>query len=463
MILKEFINRLPHPIRQTFFRVYGSLPLRMRYGRVFWETYRFLQESQWWSQEKLKEYQMKQLHKLLRHAYKNVPYYTRIFDKVGLKPKDIQDFDDFKKIPYLNKDTFKTHFRDIVARNFNTKRLPTVHTSGTTGKPLQFYEDSFTSQKEFASICHQWARVGYKPGDLRVAMRGPINLAKPAVYNPAKKLLRLAPFIDTKEKTSYYLNKINSFGAEFIHGYPGTIVTFAHAIRKYGLKVPFKLKAVLLASEPIYEWQRELVYEVFNCRVFSHYGMAEKVVLAAECEYSTNYHAIPQYGITEIDPQTHEIIGTGFLNYANPFIRYRTTDIASPPFSEKCNKCGREYYPILKAMEGRLGDFIVTPKGALISPAAITFPFANMKTLRDVQLIQDSPTLITIRAVSWMEDDSELFRSEIANLCQDLQEVFGVDMNLKVEIVDKIERSKSGKHKWIKSGISREFFEKDLK
>ena len=44
-------------------------------GKVFWDTYNFLQESQLWSKEKLEEYQMNQLEKLLKNSYENVPYY----------------------------------------------------------------------------------------------------------------------------------------------------------------------------------------------------------------------------------------------------------------------------------------------------------------------------------------------------------------------------------------------------
>mgnify|MGYP001104137220 CR=1 FL=1 len=82
MNLKKFAKRyLPYPLKQGLKYVYGTLPPRFRYGKVFWNTYNFLQESQWWSKEKLEEYQMQQLEKLLKHIYENVPYYRRVFDE----------------------------------------------------------------------------------------------------------------------------------------------------------------------------------------------------------------------------------------------------------------------------------------------------------------------------------------------------------------------------------------------
>jgi len=462
MTLREMVKWLPYPVKQGAKYVYGTLPPRIRYGRVFWETYNFLQESQWWSKEKLEEYQMQQLGKLLHHAYENVPYYRRVFDERGLKPKNIQDFSDLRKLPYLTKDTFKARAKELLARNFEPSKLPTSHTSGTTGKPLQFYQDPLEAQKEWAFVCHQWTRVGYKPGYPRIELRGPINKDNPVYYDPIFKVMRFSPLIDNKDIALYYVEKMRSFGAEFLHGYPGAIASFAYAIKKYGLAVPFKLKAVLSASEALYEWEREIIQEVFGCRVFDFYGQAEHVVMAAECEYSHHYHCLPQYGITEIDPDTHEIIGTGFLNYANPFIRYRTTDIASMPISSKCGKCRRNYYPVFAKVEGRLEDFIITPEGALIAPAIITHPFKDLKTVKDTQVVQKDMDLVVVRAVPWEGKDSQALQVELRQLCRDLQAILGKSVQVKWEIVEEIERTTSGKFKWIVSEVSHDLLENKM-
>jgi len=80
-------RRLPYPAEQGLKYMYGAIPLQFRYGKLFWKTYNFLQQSQWWSQEKLEEYQMQQLSTLLHHACENVPYYRRVFEENGRKSK----------------------------------------------------------------------------------------------------------------------------------------------------------------------------------------------------------------------------------------------------------------------------------------------------------------------------------------------------------------------------------------
>lgn len=70
--------------------------------KTFRNKYIFLQKSQYWNKEQLEEYQLKQLKKLLIHAYENVPYYSKLFDNRGIKLKDIKCLKDIQKLPKLS-------------------------------------------------------------------------------------------------------------------------------------------------------------------------------------------------------------------------------------------------------------------------------------------------------------------------------------------------------------------------
>jgi len=117
MDLEKVVKSLPYPLEQGIRYIYGAVPVPLRYGKTFRQMYAFLQESQWWSREQLEEYQLEQLGRLLEHAYENVPYYRRVFDERGLKPKDIQDFKDLQQLPYLTKEIIQNNLSDLVAKN----------------------------------------------------------------------------------------------------------------------------------------------------------------------------------------------------------------------------------------------------------------------------------------------------------------------------------------------------------
>jgi len=454
--MRNLIRKAPTWIKKPIKYVYSLIPYERRLGKVFWDTYNFLQESQWWSKEQLEEYQMRELEKLLKHAYENVPYYRRVFNERGLKPKDIQDFDDFKKLPCLTKEDVRNNLNDLMAKNLQKSMFRYVYTSGSTGIPLAFYhEKGRTAAKEWAFMVTQWNRVGYKIGDKCIVLRGhvirPARKGKFCEYDPVNKNLFLSSFHMTDEILPEYIAKIREFKPNFIQAYPSAITILARFIKEHNIKPFLTVKAILCASENFYPWQRELLKKTMKCRIWSFYGHTEQTVLAGECEKSTCYHIFPEYGVTELisrdeSPLNHEgeageIVGTGFNNYAMPFIRYKTGDLAVYT-QQKCS-CGRNYQLIEKVV-GRLQEFIVAKDGHLIplGDMQIYYVFDNIKQF---QFYQDKEGEVVFKIVKkdtyTDEDTSRILRS--------LYNRTGGNLKVYLEFVDKILRTDSGKYRFL--------------
>ncbi|MCK4733521.1 MAG: phenylacetate--CoA ligase family protein, partial [Methanophagales archaeon] len=303
--LKQFVASLPHPLLQGMRYAYGAIPLSIRYGKVFRETYAFLQESQWWSKEQLEEYQLQQLSKLLHHAYENVPYYRRVFDEKGLKPKDIQDFKDLQQLPYLTKQIIQDNLEDLKARNYSPSKFQYVTTGGSTGIPMGFYlEKGVSNAKEWAFIKTQWDRVGYHFRDKCVYLRGAVvknaNQGQFWKYAMLNRWLIMSSYHMTDENLPMYIDKIRKYKPKFFQAYPSTITILARYMKENNISAFPTVKAILCGSENLYPSQRQLLEEVFGCRVYSWYGHAEQAVLGGECENSLNYHLFPEYGYTEL-------------------------------------------------------------------------------------------------------------------------------------------------------------------
>lgn len=87
--------------------------------------------------KRLVDYQNKQLHLLVRHAYQNVPYYRKLFECHGLKPDDIRTVEDLSAIPITSKkDLQLLPAKEIVASGVDPNRLLGYSTSGCTGEPF---------------------------------------------------------------------------------------------------------------------------------------------------------------------------------------------------------------------------------------------------------------------------------------------------------------------------------------
>jgi phenylacetate-CoA ligase len=157
------------------------------------------------------------------------------------------------------------------------------------------------------------------------------------------------------------------------------------------------LKAVLCASENLYDFQRKKINEVFNGRVYSFYGHTEHCCLGGECEKSSYYHLFSEYGYTEIinengedvkeENEMGEIVATGFNNYVMPFIRYRTGDIAVNT-NEKC-ECGRNY-KLIKRVQGRVQEFFIDEKENLVIFTWADEPIWHVKhKIKEYQYVQN--------------------------------------------------------------------------
>ena len=465
MNTKDLAKDLPYPLKQGLKYVYGAIPPPIRYGKVFQETYKFLQESQWWGKEQLEEYQLEQLSKLLNHAYENAPYYQRVFDERGLKPKDIRDFKDLQQLPYLTKQIIQDNLEDLKARNYPPSKFQYVTTGGSTGIPMGFYiEKGVSGAKEWAFMTTQWNRVGYKFSDKCVVLRGNVvesaSKGKFWEYDPVNKNLILFSYHLTDENMPKYIKKIREFKPDFIQAYPSAITILARFMKENDIAHFPSIKAILCGSENLYSWQRELLEDVFQCRVYSWYGHTEQAVLAGECEYSNFYHIFPEYGIVELigndgmpvtkENGVGEIVATGFNNYIFPFIRYRTMDIAVRSNS-RC-KCERNY-PLLKDVEGRLQELIITETGRLISMTAINMHSDVFDNVKQFQFYQDKKGEVIfniVKKVSYTEKDTEYIKKE-------LYKKLGDDVDLIIQFVDEIPRTARGKYRFLIQKLPIEF------
>lgn len=336
----------------------------------------FLKESEDWDKDRIEKYQLKEIKRIVDYSYRNCSGYRKLYDGAGVSPDDIKSIDDFKRIPFVQKEMFRDNLDDFSVR---IKNRTYVTTGGSTGIPIGMYRDPLAFPKELASKAHQYYRVGWKEGDRQFVFRGlKIDTNDHMIFIPEFNELRCFSYHLTPEWMEVYLKKAWEYKPEWIRCYPSTCYIFAKFLKDTGQSFP-KIKGILCASENLYDFQKDLLKEVFKCRIFSHYGHYEQAVLAGFCEYEDTYHVLPQYGYAELlDKECNtvttpgeigEIVATSFIMYATPFIRYRTQDLAVFK-SFACSSCGRPYQ-IWERIEGRAQEFFVTGAGRYVSASSV--------------------------------------------------------------------------------------------
>src|SRR4030067_3192646 len=133
---------------------------------------KFLQESQWWSKDQIKQYQLERLKKTLQLAYENTSYYRGLMEVYDMNPYELKSFEDLKKLPLLEKDDVRLHHHEMISNANFYNMLYKCHTSGTSGKPLTLYRDLQNVGFEHAVLMRQWQWAGLKPNDRYVSIKG---------------------------------------------------------------------------------------------------------------------------------------------------------------------------------------------------------------------------------------------------------------------------------------------------
>jgi phenylacetate-CoA ligase len=451
---KNIWERVPRPLKTVLGAVLRAVPQQRLLGKSFRKHLSFIEQAQWWSAEQNREYQLAELRRICALAYEKTGYYRCSFDRIGFTPKDLRSLDDVRRLPTIDRTTLGEHLHEMWTTPPHASNIDYTSTGGTSGMPLGFYIGANRSQIEYAYLTSSWQRVGFKLGLPLAVFRGrPVAKDNSGLYHEYDPLLRYhcySNFHMTDANMRRYIEHVRSIGPCFMHVYPSSATTLARFLVRSGTEPPANIQGIIAESEIVYPEQHRLIEAVFKRRLFACYGLTEKVVAAAECEYASTYHVWPTYGFFELlddagNPVTKpghrgEIVGTGFINSIVPFVRYRTGDYATY-VADFCGQC-RRAHPLITNIRGhRIQENLVTSDGASITWTALNMHDDTFTNVQQFQFYQDTPGRAVLRIVptrSYTDSD----RQRIAHR---LQQKFDQRLRLDFEVVETIALSRSGK------------------
>jgi phenylacetate-CoA ligase len=437
--------------------VLGVLPPGLRVSPLYRRTKRFLSEAQWWDASAIAAWQLARLGETLHHAYENVPGYRELYRSARIQPTDVRSLGDVRQLPFVTKQLIQDNLATFTSSAIPPRRLRYLTTGGSTGVPFGFFQTTTNTVVERAFIHAGWERAGWRLGSASAVLRG-------AFVGSADHFSRFNRFDRELMISTYYLSPasfpeyeaIVRNGIKVIQAYPSALTVLSDLVLGAGRTFP-DVELLLLGSENLYAWQKAMFARAFpRARVFSWYGHAEQVILAPMCEKSDDFHLWPFYGLTELlneaggevaAGETGELVGTSFWDQATPFIRYKTMDLAvrGPP---GCSLCGRQFQ-LLGGVEGRLQELVVTADGRRISMAAINMHDDIFDRLRQFQFFQETPGSVIFRYVP----KSELTQQEAERIRQRLLPKFGPGMDVQLEAVAEIKRTRSGKMRFLEQRL----------
>lgn len=453
-MIVNIYKKLPVFLQNAACTIKGQLQKKERLGGAFLNIFEELRKTEWYTRDEIKKLQNNKLLETINYCYENIPYYRDLFNENSLSPSDIKSVDDLKKVPVLTKELVRENFEKLKNPKFKGKIIH-MHTSGSTGKSLQFDFSEYANRFKWAIWFRHKARFGVSPSDPYATFTGqvvvPINQKKPPYWreNYSMKQTIFTMHHISEDKVPAIVNRLNKGGFVYYSGYPSILYSLATIIENVGLQITASPKVIFTGAEALLDYQREKISAVFGCLVTDQYGFSEGCGNASRCEEDL-FHEDFEYGILEchnpiINPdgtKTGEILATGFTNLAMPFIRYQVGDTAT--WIDKECSCGRESKTILQ-INGRNEDYVITPEGNKI--LRFDYIFKDTVNIVEAQVVQKELGSITIRIVK----GNNYSTKEEALLIKEVHSKISPRLKVSFEYIDKIEREATGKFRAVKS------------
>ena len=450
-------------VRYVVYPVYNFVQGLKGYKTVRYE--KELMKSQWFTSAQIEEIQQEKLRLLIEHAYKNVPYYTRLFDELKLKPGDIKDIEDLNKLPLLRKEDIRKNISAFVAKNIPKKVLKPMTSSGTTGTPLKLFKDRDRDAWR-AAARHRIQKVhGFERGDKIVTIYGYSFPRKHFFQGAFLKIIRneWVPYgYDlSEEKIGAFVKELEKYEPDFIRAWPSSVYPVAEFAGNN--EINLQPKNIWLHGEVLFRFQKRLIEGNLGCEIFDIFGLRESSIYSFECPEHTGYHLDAENGVIEIlnkdgEHVPRDVLGatvfTDFTNFATPLIRYVSEDLAVYAGGGKC-PCGRGLPLVIKSVEGRFSDCLSTDNGFVL-PNAVVDLFSNIKAIKNFQIIQKAKDKILIK----VDKKPDFSSSDADYIVGGIQKLIKSDVSIEIEYTDLIPLTPSGKKRFVISETPPEFIRK---
>jgi phenylacetate-CoA ligase len=454
--------RLPVPLQNVACSLYGWREARHRLNADFERRLAWLMETERWSAGEIGAYQDEQVRGLIAHAYRNVPFYRERLDAAGLRPDDIRGVADLPLLPVLTKEEVRANAPRMLETGADPRKLRFEHTSGTTGKSLQFYLSPEALSFRWAVWWRHRQRFGVGVRDWHANFTG--KAAVPATqttppfwrwnYPMRQVVLNMHHLVPANARA--IVDFLDGQELVYYAGYPSVLHAFARSALEEGLSLAAPPRFVFTGAENLLDDQRRDIASLTGAVLTDQYGFSEGCGNASHCPELV-YHEDFEFGVLEcVDGEPGDapgevkgrIVATGFASRVFPFIRYEVGDVGVWRTEGPACPCGRQSR-VLVRIEGRMDDYVVTPEGRRIM--RFDYVFKDTQNVREAQVVQHREGEIEIRVVQrpgYSAGDEQTIRNEISAWISPALQV-------RFSYVPEIEREANGKFRAVRSRLPR--------
>jgi phenylacetate-CoA ligase len=389
--------------------------------------------------DQLRRKQQGDLAAIVAFARAHTAYYAERFRDL---PADWR----IEDLPVLTKDDVRARLPDLLARGNDPATTPVGHTGGSTGQPLAFYYNEYKHELMRAGMMRSYMMSGWRPGQKILNFWG---ARQDTVAGGVFGGERIGDFIAAEKtlpaheisaaKLDAWAAFIRRYQPTLLQGYASILAALARHLRERNIAPPPSLIGVYSTAEVLTEEMRGTMEAAFGCKVFNQYGSREIPNIACECHHG-RMHVFTD--MVWLESTNGALLATSLTNQLMPMIRYENGDCGELLDGE-CD-CGSPF-PLMAMGLCRQNDFIVAPDGRRIHPSFFNRQLYGLTQIAQYQFEQNEPGRIVLNLVATVPLTNE----------EDLRAVLRAELGLALDVryVPEIERTRSGKHRFVVSRL----------
>lgn len=407
-----------------------------------------LEQSQWWSLEKIEAMQLAQFQAVYAHARATVPFWR---DRFAGAPARIDSLAALRALPLSSRRDIQQAGVAMHSATPSTEHGPVVRTesSGSTGEPLVTLGTVWTQLLWQALLLrdHLWHRRDL--GGKLAAIRNRSEAAHLPDWGPAT-----SPFVTGPSAVravsgdlDEQLDWLKAENPDYLLSLATNVQALAERSLERGIRLP-RLKQVRTFAEMLRPGARDIVRAAWGVDIADSYSSEELGSIALQCPEREHYHLQSESLLVEVlneagqpclPGETGQVVVSTLHNFAMPLLRYANGDYAE--VGETCT-CGRGL-PVLKRIVGRQRNMLLRPDGkGRYWPSFASALWRDVAPVEQYQVVQTALDALELRVVC----ARELTETEINALAGALQESLGFRYVVTVTRLAEIARPRGGKY-----------------
>ena len=428
-------------------------PSRTAVIRATRDGKRFRSRAVGWTGEQKTAWILAQLRAAVRRAYRETSYYRARLDGLGFDPRADFGFDDFARLPALERTDIRVAGASLLSRSIPVESLRKDATGGSSGMPTEIWLGPEEIGWRESGTLHFMERLGLHTG-LRTALLWGHHLdpvASDSLRDRIHALIENVRWFDclrlSPERLRHYHRELESWRPRCIIAYASALGALAE-IAAQQPRPGYPTQCCVTGGEKLMPRQRQQIERAFNCPVHERYGSRDVGLMAFQVAADHTVGFEVDWANVFIEPETAEadspILVTKLHADGMPMLRYRVGDVARFPAGS------RPGHPTLTLREvrGRETDRIRLPNGGWV--AGLEFPhMLKDYPVREFQVLQRGDLSVEMRLVPAPD-----FSTENAGRILEILRANLPGVPVRVDLVDTIARSQANKLRPVVSEVA---------